>query len=133
MSFPLVTMHPISAPQLSTVDLIDELEARIATIRSRNGHAAGSIPAAPSADELRAEMERAEISPTELAKAMDLPHCDLHAWIAGREAPPVWALAAARLVALLPPSARRKLLTQSRAPARRSANRTHPFSRIEEL
>ncbi len=127
-------MHPISAPQLSTVDLIDELEARIATIRSRNGHAPDAADAPASPAELRAEMERAEISPAELAKAMDLPDGDdLYAWVAGREEPPAWALAAVRLVALLPPSARRKLLTQPRASARPSANRTHPFSRIEDL
>jgi hypothetical protein len=35
-------MHQISAPELSTVDLIDELEARIASILTRTG----PVPAA---------------------------------------------------------------------------------------
>jgi hypothetical protein len=35
-------MHQISAPELSTVDLIDELEARIAAILTRN------VPAPPA-------------------------------------------------------------------------------------
>ena len=119
-------MHQISAPQLSTVDLIDELEARIAALRGRNGHA----PVAPTPD-LRAEMERADVSAAELARAMHVTPDDLHDWMAGRAGVPPWALAAIRLVALLPPSERRKLLTPPRGEVR--GNRTHPFSRIEDL
>src|SRR5512144_2217070 len=104
-------MHQISAPQLSTVDLIDELEARIAALRGRNGHALAAPADAVAASELRAEMERAEVSPAELARAMDVPHVDLNAWITGLSGAPQWALAATRLVALLPRSERRKLLT----------------------
>jgi plasmid maintenance system antidote protein VapI len=123
-------MHQISAPQLSTVDLIDVLEARIASLRLPHGDAA---PADGSAAALRAELERAEVSEAELARAMDVPHHELHAWISGRAEVPTWAVAATRLVALLPPSERRKLQTQPRALARESLNRNHPFSRIEEL
>src|SRR4051794_5745055 len=124
-------MHQISAPQLSTVDLIDELETRIAAIRGRNGHAVAAATAAVAASELRAEMQRGEVSDLELAKAMGVPSGDLHDWIAGRVEVPQWALAATRLVALLPRSERRKLLTPPRGDAR--GNRTHPFSRIEDL
>ncbi len=154
-------MHRISAPERSTVELIDALEAGIAAIRSRNGQAApdeapapppaaaladiaepvaapapAALPAPPAvvaASALVAEMERADVSPVELAKVMGVPHTELNDWISGRAEAPDWALAAIRLVALLPPSARRKILTQPRAFARQSANRSHPFSRIEEL
>lgn len=126
-------MHPISAPELSTVDLIDELEARITAIRSRNGDAPAPDDGEIAGAVLRAEMERAAVSAAELATAMDVSHGDLNDWIAGRAEAPQWALAATRLVALLPPSARRKLLTQPRAFVRKPGNHTHPFSRIEEL
>lgn len=126
-------MHKIAAPELSTVELIDALEAGIASIRSKGGPAAPADGAVAPAFDLRAEMERAAVSPVELAKIMGVPHGDLNAWIFGRAAAPEWALAAMRLVALLPPSARRKLLTQPRAFPRETANRTHPFSRIEDL
>jgi hypothetical protein len=123
-------MHQISAPELSTVDLIDELEARIAAIRTRNGPAPAAVAPTVAASELRLTMERAEVSDVELARAMDVPHGDLSAWIAGLTDAPHWVVAATKLVALLPPSERRKLITKSRADR---VNRTHPFSRIEEL
>jgi hypothetical protein len=123
-------MHKTVAPQLSTVELIDALEAGIAAMRSRSGD---PVAAAVEPSTLLAEMERAEVSAIELAKAMGVPDGDLHAWIVGRAEVPQWALAATRLVALLPPSARRKLLTEPRAFARQTAIRTHPFSRIEDL
>jgi hypothetical protein len=122
-------MHQISAPELSTVDLIDELEARIAAIRTRNGHAPAAVAPGLAGSELRTAMELAEVSETELARAMDVPHGDLTAWLAGAVDAPQWAFAATKLVALLPRSERRKF-TQPRTVR---ANRTHPFSRIEEL
>jgi DNA-binding transcriptional regulator YiaG len=133
LSFPSVTMHKTLAPQLSTVELIDALEAGIAAIRSRNGHSAPDVARAAAPSELRAEMERAEVSAIELAKAIGVADGDLNAWIVGHAEPPEWALAATRLVALLPPSARRKLLTEPRGNGRAAALRTHPFSRIEDL
>jgi len=125
-------MHQISAPELSTVDLIDELETRIAAIRTRNGHTPAAAAAFAAGSELRAAMERAEVSEIELARAMDVSHGDLSAWLAGLAETPQWALPATRLVALLPPSERRKLITKPRAGVR-DRNRTHPFSRIEDL
>jgi len=125
-------MHQISAPELSTVELIDELEARIASIRTRNGNAPAAAAPVAGGCALRTAMELAEVSEAELARAMDVPHNDLSAWMAGLAEAPQWALAATRLVALLPPSERRKLITKPRAGVR-DRNRTHPFSRIEEL
>jgi hypothetical protein len=125
-------MHQISAPELSTVDLIDELEARIAAIRKRNSYAPAVLSPVVAGSDLRTAMERAEVSEVELARAMDVPPSDLSAWIAGVADAPQWALAATKLVALLPPSERRKLIAKPRADVR-GRNRTHPFSRIEDL
>jgi len=112
-------MHKTRAPELTTVELIDALEAGIAAIRSRNGSPAPSGgPIEPAL--LREQMERASVSAAELARAVGVPRGDLDAWLG-------------RLCLLLTPAARWRLLAPRRANGREQASRTHPFSRIEEL
>ncbi len=112
-------MHKTRAPQLTTVELIDALEAGIASLRTRNG---GPVPPANGSVEpavLRAQLERASVSAADLARAVGVPPGDLDAWIS-------------RLFELLTPAARWRLLAP-RPNGSPHFRGTHPFSKIEEL
>ena len=112
-------MQKTRAPQLTSVELIDALEAGIASLRSRNG---GPAPPANGSVEpavMRAQLERASVSAADLARAIGVPQGDLDAWIA-------------RLFHLLTPAARGRLLA-TRPNGSPHSRATHPFSRIEEL
>ncbi len=112
-------MQKTRAPQRTTVELIDALEAGIASLRSRNG---GPSPPAHGPVEpavLRAQLEKASVSAAELAQAVGVSQGDLDAWIA-------------RLFHLLTPAARGRLLAP-RPNGSAHSRATHPFSRIEEL
>jgi hypothetical protein len=112
-------MQKTRAPQLTTVELIDALEAGIASLRSRNGRPAPPANRSIEPGVLRAQLERASASAAELAEAVGMPRGDLDAWIA-------------RLFHLLTPAARWRLLAQ-RPNGSPHAGPTHPFSKIEEL
>jgi hypothetical protein len=140
---------------LTTLELLDAVEAGIAALRSQNGdaagpqnghvagpqnghvagaqngHAAETGGGAMAPAELRREMSRAALSTAQFANVAGVGRDEVEDWVEGREPIPSWVPAAVRVVALLTPSALRRLLngpTQTPRPAG-----THPFSRIEEL
>jgi len=112
---------------LTTLELVDALEAGIAALRSSNGtaapHESNSIP--PAA--LLAEMERCGLTAADIAAATDVSRIEIDAWLSGVSPIPNWLAALVRVTALLPLPARRRL----NRPA--PVAHTHPFSRIEDL
>jgi hypothetical protein len=123
------------ATSLTTLAMLDAIEASISALRSRN--ICGPPPQANSeaAVMLKAELCAAGISAREFARLACVPQDAVESWTAGSNAVPQWVLVAIRLVALLTPSARHKLLHDPVRAQARAMDRTqcHPFSRIEEL
>jgi hypothetical protein len=115
--------------------MLDALEAGISALRSRS--ITGPLPQAnpEAAAMLSAELRAAGISAAEFARVACVPQDAVDGWTSGAIAAPQWVSVAIRLVALLTPSARQKLLSDPmRAQVRtRDLTRCHPFSRIEEL
>ena len=120
------------APQLTTIEILDALEAGILALRSRNGHAAPRSPGVMTGGALRAEIARIGLSTGEFARAARLEREEVEGWLEDRTPVPAWAPAALRMLELLTPSARRTLLNAGQQTGKRP-QRSHPFSRIEEL
>ena len=121
------------ATSLTTLEMLDAVEDGISALRSR--HLPGEPPGRATADAvamLRVELQTAGVSAGEFARAACVPQRDVEAWISGISPVPLWVSAAIRLMALLGPSARRKLLYGQAGTQVRPTN-CHPFSRIEEL
>lgn len=117
---------------MTTLEMLDAVESRISALRSRS--LAGPRPraSAEAAAALRAELRAAGVSADEFARVACVSQDEVEAWTTGIDRAPEWVPAAIRLVALLAPSVRQKLLCDQRAGNVRRAN-CHPFSRIEEL
>jgi hypothetical protein len=118
---------------LTTLETLDAVEAGISVLRSRR--VSGETPArggAEAGEALRADLHAAGVSASEFARVACIPIHEIEAWTAGASPVPDWVPAAIRLVALLTPSARRKLLYGQAGIKVRPAN-SHPFARIEEL
>jgi hypothetical protein len=115
--------------------MLDALEASISALRSRS--IAGPLPQAnpEAAAMLGAELRAAGISAAEFARLACVPQDAVEGWTTGTIAAPHWVSVAIRLVALLTPSARHKLLNDPMCAQARATDRSrcHPFSRIEEL
>jgi hypothetical protein len=121
------------ATSLTTLEMLDAVEAGISALRLQHGPGEPPRPAsAEAAATLRAELQAAGLSTSEFAKAARAGQQDVEAWLAGSSPVPEWVSAAVRLVAHLTPSARHKLLNGQAGAQARPAN-SHPFSRIEEL
>jgi hypothetical protein len=91
--------------------MLDAVEARLSALRFRGGAAAVAAALAPTAVALESELRHAGVSASEFARLTRVPY--------------------ETLIALLTPSARRKLLDRPAPPVDR--NPVHPFSRIEDL
>lgn len=117
---------------MTTLEILDALEAGILALHASNGHRAPRAATGITRASLRSRIARTGLSASEFAQAAGVEQEDLDAWLKGREPIPPWVPAAARMLALLPPAARRTLL-RGAAPRNRRSGRTHPFSRIEEL
>jgi hypothetical protein len=118
---------------LTILEMLDAVESGVSALRSQC--MPGKPPARASAEAaavLRAELEAAGVSASEFAKAACVSQHDVEGWVAGISPVPRWVSAAIRLMALLTPSARRKLLYGQAGTHVRPVN-CHPFSRIEEL
>jgi hypothetical protein len=102
--------------------MLDAVEARLTALRAR----AADDRSASAFDTLRHELRAAGLSAHEFARLARVPEEAL-------DASPEWASAALRAIALLPPSARRKLLTGPAPVERPDRTGSHPFSRIEDL
>jgi hypothetical protein len=109
------------------LDLLDTLEAALAAEYARRD--AATI----SGDALRLEMSVLSLTPTEFASTFSVPERTVEEWLAGHAPAPGWAFAGVRLLALMTPSARRKILGRADPVPKAAAKQPHPFSRIEEL
>lgn len=121
------------ANQLTTVEMLDVLEARIRDLRTADVPGAGEPPPPAVCAMLKAHVESTGLSCGEYAALLGVSREELDEWLRGLKQAPAWALAAARLILQLTPSARRKLLKPNHSRAAQQSNRSHPFSRIEEL
>jgi hypothetical protein len=117
--------------------MLDLLEAGVEALRSNRGP---SFPhrdvVAPvvSAQELRAGMAAGAWSAAEIANALAVPRGTVDDWLDGKTAIPAWVPVTMRMIALLTPSARRKLQNGSaHHKTKTEPERTHPFSKIEDL
>jgi hypothetical protein len=113
--------------------MLDVLEAGVEALGSRSEH---SLPQSSkvSAAELRAGMAAGDWSAGEIAKALSVPRDTVDDWLGGKLPIPPWVPVTMRMIALLTPSARRKLQNGA-APykSKTKPERTHPFSKIEDL
>ena len=123
------------ATSLTTLAMLDAIEAGISTLRSRSASAPPHQADSETAAALQAELRAAGISAGEFARLACVPQDAVEGWASGTSAAPQWVSVAIRLVALLTPSARDKLLHRPIRAQARAADRSqcHPFSRIEEL
>src|SRR5512146_1804987 len=95
---------PIS---LTTLEMLDALEAGIAELRSRGGHSpnAGYRYGQMTPAGFGTEVERSGIPAGELARILGVSRQELDQWLDGRSPVPAWVPAAMRMLALLTPSA----------------------------
>jgi len=114
-------------------EMLDALETEVEFLRSLAGMAVprGFAVVAPSA--VRAEMEKAALTPGEFARIAAVPREDVEDWLADRTPAPAWVLTTIQLAALLAPSVRRKMARQPIGHAIIPIQKVHPFSRIEDL
>jgi hypothetical protein len=113
--------------------MLDLLEAGVEALRSNSGQPPhqGS-PVSPQ--ELRAGMKEGAWSASEIANALSVPRETVDGWLSGKAAIPSWVPAAMRMIALLTPSARRKLQNGAASyKTKTEPGKAHPFSKIEEL
>jgi len=119
---------------LTTLELVDALEAGIAALRSHNGSAPPPESNPIPADALAREMQRCAVSAADVAAATGMERSTVEEWIRGARPVPAWILAFIRLTAELPLPARRRLNRHApHAAAVPELARSHPFARIEEL
>ena len=115
----------------SIFELLDALEAGIASMRA-NGR-----PALPQGittirpQDLDLEMSHAGVSRNEFSALFGVHLNVLQDWLAGHQPVPGWVPISIHLLGLLPPHTRRRLL--SGPETQTSPSKVHPFSRIEEL
>jgi len=123
------------ATSLTTLAMLDAIEARISALRSQSVTAPPPQANSETAAALEAELRAAGISAGEFARLACVPQDAVDGWTTGTSAAPQWVSVAIRLVALLTPSARDKLLHRPIRAQAHAADRSqcHPFSRIEEL
>lgn len=114
-------------------DMLDALETEVAVLRSLVTLSVpqGFAVVAPSA--LQAEMQKANLTATELARIAGVPREDVEDWLSSKTPTPAWVLTTVQLAAQLAPSVRRKIARQPLGQAIISTQRVHPFSRIEDL
>lgn len=113
--------------------MLDSLETEIDSLRSL---AALGVPrgfAVVDPSLLRTELERCCLSAADFARIAGVALTDVEDWLTRRVPTPFWALHTIQLAALLPLSARRKLLRQPTGRAILPNPKVHPFSRIEDL
>ncbi len=118
--------------------MLDLLEAGVEALRSNSGQrfpcqgAPGQAMVSPQ--ELRAGMAAGAWSAGEFANALSVPRETVEDWLSGKAAIPSWVPVTMRAIALLTPSARRKLQNGAASyKTKTEPQRSHPFSKIEEL
>lgn len=114
----------------TTLDLLDALEEAIAAAGTKGA----PLAAAPASPELlRRDMDMIALSPEEFADLFCVPPGAVRTWLSGASPTPSWARAGVRLLCLLAPHARRKVLKRPEPVSEVPGRRMHPFARIEEL
>lgn len=115
------------------LQLLDDLEKEIESLRSPAATAQPGRTATIAPLLLWREMERASLTAAELCRIADVSREEVEDWLAGAIPTPAWVLITLQLAALLAPSVRRKLLRQPLGQAIPAKPTTHPFSRIKDL
>jgi hypothetical protein len=123
--------------------MLDLLEAGVDALRSNSGQplpnrglpdGGGPGQAVVSPQELRARMAAGPFCVGEIANALSVPRKAVDDWLSGKAAIPSWVPVAMRMIALLTPSARRKLQNGAASYGTKTElQKPHPFSKIEEL
>jgi hypothetical protein len=135
----------------TTLQLLDEFEARIAELRARAENATSVRPVAEAgnngklhwespppdltaAHRMRVEMGLAGLSKTAFASVFQVPVSSVQEWMAGDAPIPEWVLPSLRIFELLTPALQQQVVKRPLPPVRVGGRRNaHPFSRIEEL
>jgi hypothetical protein len=123
--------------------MLDLLEAGVEALRTNSGQplSAQRLPdrggpeqRVVSPQELRAGMAAGSYSAGEIANALSVSRETVADWLSGKAAIPSWVPVTMRMIALLTPSARRKLQNGA-APykSKTATQKSHPFSKIEDL
>jgi len=126
-------MAELCASMDTILQMLDDLDKEIATLRALAASAPASRFAAVSPSRLRSEMDRARLTTPDFGRIAGVPRLQVEEWLKSKAPTPAWALTIVQLVILLPPSARRKLLQQPLRSANPTRSTNHPFSRIEDL
>jgi hypothetical protein len=123
--------------------MFDLLEAGVEALRSNSGHplppqgvpdGGESNQPVVSPRELRAGMAAGPYSVGEIANALSVPRGTVDDWLSGKTAIPSWVPVTMRMIALLTPSARRKLQNGAASHKNKTdPKKSHPFSKIEDL
>lgn len=113
--------------------MLDVLEAGMEALRANSGHVSPPGRDVVSREELRAGMAAWALSASEIGNALSVPRETVEEWLGGQAAIPGWVPVTLRVIALLPPSARRKLQNGAAYKTKTEHTGSHPFSRIEEL
>lgn len=122
---------------MTIIDMLDALEAGIFRLHATNGSCPSAALASKAdpvhAGALRAQLEKTGLSPGEFTTIFGVQPSVFEDWLGGGDVIPSWVPASIQVLALIPPSARRRL--RRNCPMRYETNpaRSHPFSRIEEL
>ena len=115
--------------------MLDLLEAGVEALRSNRepSHRDVSLPLCQRRG-TAAGMAAGAWSAVEIANALAVPRGTVDDWLDGKTAIPAWVPVTMRMIALLTPSARRKLQNGSaHHKTKTEPERTHPFSKIEDL
>jgi hypothetical protein len=123
--------------------MLDLLEAGVEALRPNCGQplpaqrlpgGCGPDQRAVSPQELRAGMAAGSYSEGEIANALSVPRETVTDWLSGKAAIPSWVPVTMRMIALLTPSARRKLQNGAASyKSKTEPQKSHPFSKIEDL
>jgi hypothetical protein len=116
--------------------MLDVLEAGVEALRSNSGNLVPHGVRMISPQEFRAGLTASSLSTSDLSNALSVTRETVDQWLNGQAAIPAWVPVTMRVIALLAPSARRKLQNGAAHHTKtetETAKRCHPFARIEEL
>jgi hypothetical protein len=126
--------------------MLDALEAGIVSLGARPAAPAPphapAVPAAPASAVVPRRavfgnhpvpLQEAGVCPADFSLLFGIDTAQLHRWQAGAEPSPQWVEASIHILGALPPSVRRQFVERQGPRPRVAPERTHPFSRIEDL
>jgi hypothetical protein len=105
----------------------------VATLSEVHWSFPGSTAAPTQPEELGRQMERAGLTAADFAEIFRMPLEGLQDWLTGSRPIPPWVVPVLRILELVSPMARRKLLNRPTPELQDSQSKRHPFSRVEDL